>query len=184
MYNNLQKVIDPGRHKSVSILYTKSPWDRQGMLYDYLDNRRIKPVARIKRIDKKIQLPKYETKGSVGFDLAARDDMTVQPGEIKLIPSNVIIEVPKGYALILASRSSTPKKYGLMKPHGIGIIDLDYCGPKDEIKIQVYNFTDNEIQIKKGDKIAQGLFMRVDRVEFEEVDEIKAESRGGFGSTD
>ena len=183
MYNNLKKAVDPGRHVSASIVLAHNPWERNNLLRD-LDNQKLKPLARIKRIDKEIELPKYETDGSVGFDLAARDDVTVEPGEIKLIPSNVIIQVPKGYALILASRSSTPKKFGLMKPHGIGVIDLDYCGPKDEIKIQVYNFTEKEIQIKKGDKIAQGLFMRVDRLDFEEVDEIKAESRGGFGSTD
>ncbi|MBN2307125.1 dUTP diphosphatase [Candidatus Peregrinibacteria bacterium] len=142
------------------------------------------PTVKITRIDKAMPLPKYETEGSVGFDLASRDDVMVKPGEIKLIPSNVIIEVPKGYALILAARSSTPKKFGLMKPHGIGVIDLDYCGPEDEIKIQVYNFTNEAVEIKKGEKIAQGLFMRVDRLEFEEVNKIEKKSRGGFGSTD
>lgn len=139
---------------------------------------------RIKRIDKSLPLPVYETDGSVGFDLLAREDAVVQPKEIILIPSNVIVEVPDGYALIVASRSSTPRKHGLTKPHGIGVIDKDYCGPEDEVKIQVYNFTDNVVEIKKGTKIAQGLFMRVDRFDFKEVDEIKDESRGGFGSTD
>ena len=175
--------VDPNRQAAVNILLAKDPGFTNSILSD-LDNRKIKPKVKIKRIDKTIDLPRYETEGSVGFDLASRDDVTVKPGEIKLIPSNVIIAVPNGYALILASRSSTPKKFGLMKPHGIGVIDLDYCGPEDEIKIQVYNFTDEEVQIKKGDKIAQGLFMRVDRLELTEVDEIKADSRGGFGSTD
>ena len=138
---------------------------------------------RIKRIDKSLPLPIYETEGSVGFDLLAREEMIVEPKSIVLIPSNVIAEVPKGYALILTSRSSTPRKYGLTKPHGIGVIDQDYCGPEDEIKIQVFNFTEKPVTIAKGAKIAQGLFVRVDRFEFEEVDEIKEESRGGFGST-
>ena len=138
---------------------------------------------RIKRIDKSLPLPIYETEGSVGFDLFAREDAEVKPKEIVLIPSNVIVEVPEGYALIVASRSSTPRKHGLTKPHGIGVIDKDYCGPEDEVKIQVYNFTNKVVEIKKGTKIAQGLFMRVDRFEFHEVDEIKDESRGGFGST-
>ena len=66
---------------------------------------------------------------------------------------------------------------------GIGVIDNDYCGPEDEVKIQVRNFRKESVVIRRGDKIAQGLFMKTDRLDFEEVDEIKADSRGGFGST-
>ena len=71
----------------------------------------------------------------------------------------------------------------MLKPHGIGVIDHDYCGPRDEIKIQVYNFTDKPVTVLRGEKIAQGIFVRVDKCEFEEVSQIKEESRGGFGST-
>lgn len=139
--------------------------------------------VKIKRIDKSLPLPKYETGGSVGFDFLARESVTINPKEIKLIPANVIVEVPKGYALILASRSSTPRKMGLTKPHGIGVLDQDYCGPEDEAKIQVYNFTNESVTVEKGTRIAQGLFVRVDQAEWEEVDEINRETRGGFGST-
>ncbi len=140
--------------------------------------------VKIKRIDNSLPLPIYETDGSVGFDLLAREDTAIDPKSIELIPANVIVEVPIGYALILASRSSTPRKHGLTKPHGIGVIDQDYCGNEDEVKIQMMNFTDQPVTIKKSTKIAQGLFVRVDKLEFDEVDEIKKESRGGFGSTD
>jgi len=140
--------------------------------------------VKISRIDKSLPLPVYETKGSVGFDLLSRTEMEIEPKTIKLIPANIIVEVPDGYALIIASRSSTPRKHGLTKPHGIGIIDQDYCGPEDEVKIQVFNFTDDPVVIPKGTKLAQGLFTRVDRLDFEEVNNIKEESRGGFGSTD
>lgn len=139
--------------------------------------------VKIKRIDKSLPLPIYETSGSVGFDLLAREDTEIRPDEISLIPANVIVEVPKGYALILASRSSTPRKHGLTKPHGIGVIDNDYCGPNDEIKIQVRNFRTESVIIRKGEKIAQGLFVKTDQLEFEEIDQIEANSRGGFGST-
>ena len=139
--------------------------------------------VKIKRIDKNLPLPTYETDGAVGFDILAREDFTIKPGSIELVSSNVIVEVPVGYMLIVASRSSTPKKKGLMPPHGFGIIDHDYCGPEDEIKIQVYNFTDNEVLIKRGEKIAQGVFVRIDKFDWEEVDEIREKSRGGFGST-
>lgn len=139
--------------------------------------------VRIQRLDKTLPLPVYETNGSVGFDLIAREDYAIKPGHIELIPSNVIVECPEGYMLAVASRSSTPRKKGLTMPHGFGVIDKDYCGPQDEIKIQVYNFKDDTIIINRGDKIAQGLFIRVDTFEFEEVDQIREESRGGFGST-
>ena len=139
--------------------------------------------VKIVRIDKELPLPVYETSGSVGFDLLARESVTVEAGAIGLIPGNVIVEIPEGNMLALCSRSSTPKKKGLSTPHGFGVIDHDYCGPKDELKIQVYNFTDKAVTIERGDKIAQGVFVKVDRFEWEEVDQIRAEDRGGFGST-
>lgn len=139
--------------------------------------------VKIKRIDKSLPLPVYETDGSVGFDIIARTDTDVPAKEISMIPSNLIIEVPPKYMLVVASRSSTPMKRGLTPPHGFGIIDHDYCGPEDEIKVLVYNFTDKDVVIKRGDKVAQGVFVRIDKFEWEEVDEILKGSRGGFGST-
>lgn len=140
--------------------------------------------VRIQRVDKGLPLPVYETAGSVGFDLLARETTTIEPSKIELIPANVIVEVPQGYMLAVASRSSTPRKKGLTQPHGFGIIDHDYCGPTDEVKIQVYNFSDVAVTIERGEKIAQGVFVRVDKFEWREVDSIREESRGGFGSTD
>lgn len=138
----------------------------------------------IKRIDSDLPLPCYETAGSVGFDIVARTDTTVDSGKIALVPGNIIVEVPEGYMLTVAARSSTPLKRGLLTPHGIGVIDHDYCGPEDEIRIQVYNFTDKVVTVKRGDKIAQGLFMRVDKFEWNEMDKMEKPTRGGFGSTD
>lgn len=140
--------------------------------------------VKIVRIDSDLPLPVYETEGSVGFDLIAREDTEIKPGSIELVPSNCIVEVPKGYMLVVASRSSTPRKKGLTPPHGFGIIDHDYCGPTDEIKIQVYNFSDSPVVIQRGEKIAQGVFVRIDKFEWEEVSSISDSSRGGFGSTD
>ncbi len=140
--------------------------------------------AKIKRIDKSLPLPAYETGGSVGFDILAREKAEIPPKEIKLVPGNIIVEVPNGYMLMVASRSSTPKKKGLTQPHGLGIIDHDYCGNEDEIKIQVYNFTDKPVIVDRGEKIAQGVFIRIDKLEWEEVEKMTDKSRGGFGSTD
>ena len=138
----------------------------------------------IKRLDKDLPLPMYETDGSVGFDLLCRESVTIAPQTVMLIPANVIIETPPGYMLMVTLRSSTPRKLGLLIPHGVGVIDLDYCGEGDEIQIQVYNFTDQPVTIERGDKIAQGIFVRVDIAEWSEVSEMGSETRGGFGSTD
>jgi dUTP pyrophosphatase len=141
--------------------------------------------VKIKRIDEGLPLPVYETDGSVGFDILAREDAVVPAGEIVLVPSNLIVEVPSGYMLVVASRSSTPRKKGLSQPHGFGIIDHDYCGPEDEIKIQVYNFSGIDVEVARGEKIAQGVFVRIDKFELEEISgDLREGSRGGFGSTD
>ena len=138
----------------------------------------------IKRIDKDLPLPKYETEGSVGFDLICRQNVFIKPREIELIPANVVVEIPNGYMLLLCLRSSTPRKFGLMMAQSVGIIDNDYCGEEDELKIQVYNFTDETVFIDRGSRIAQGIFVRVDKQEWNEVEAMSETSRGGFGSTD
>ena len=138
---------------------------------------------KIKRLDKTLPLPIYHTKGSAGFDLYAREETVIEPKTIALVPSNLIIVIPEGLMLMVASRSSTPKKKGLTPPHGIGVIDNGYCGPDDEIKIMVYNFTDNKVTVEKGERIAQGIFIKFEQGEWEEVEIIEAPNRGGFGST-
>lgn len=140
------------------------------------------PNVQISLVDKSLPMPKYETSGSVGFDLYAREQTTIQPKEIALIPSNIICKVPNGYMLAIVSRSSTPRKKGLLKPHAIGVIDQDYCGQTDEILLQVYNFQDEPIVIQKLDRIAQGIFLPVLKANFIEFDPGQ-ENRGGFGST-
>ena len=139
--------------------------------------------VKIKRIDASLPLPEYQTAGAVAFDLYSRQDMTIAPKTIALIPTNIIVEIPKGYMLVVAPRSSTPKKKGLMVPQGIGIIDQDYHGAKDEIMLQVYNFSDQETTVSRGERVGQATFVRIDRGEWEEVGEVKETSRGGFGST-
>ncbi len=139
--------------------------------------------VRIKRIDKELPLPMYETDGSVAFDIVCRVDTVIGPKSIVRVPGNVIVEVPEGYALVVASRSSTPVKKSLWKPHGIGIVDQDYCGESDEIMMQMYNFSDEPVTVKRGERISQGMFVKVDKAEWVEVEEMKKDSRGGFGST-
>ncbi len=138
----------------------------------------------IKRTTNGVPLPKHESSGAVGVDLCAAEDAVIKPKEITVVHSGIIVEVPKGYMLVIAPRSSTPRKTGLFFPHSIGIIDQDYCGPEDEILIQVYNFTDKEVTVKKGDRIAQGIFVKIETAEWVEVDSVEHnKTRGSFGST-
>ena len=138
--------------------------------------------VRITRLSKEIKLPQYQTAGAVAFDIAASETLAISPQSIARIPTGLIIATPPGYALIIALRSSTPVKKGLNMPHGIGIIDQDFAGPADELKIQVYNFTDKEVIVEKGERIVQALFIPIERAEWEEAPP-EEKSRGGFGST-
>lgn len=136
------------------------------------------------RVDATLPLPAYQTAGSVAFDLYSREELTVAPKGLALIPANFIIRIPPGFALIIASRSSTPIKKGLTLGNGIGVIDQDYCGPRDELKVQVYNLTDAPVTVTRGERIAQALIMPIERCELvEEKMEETAVSRGGFGTT-
>lgn len=137
----------------------------------------------IQRIDRTLPLPEYHTDGAAAFDFVTRETTVIEPGAIGLVPGNVIVKVPEGYALLILPRSSLPRKKGLVCPHSLGLIDQDYHGPKDEIFVQVKNVTDTPVTVERGERIAQGLFVKIDRAHFTEVDEHGAESRGGFGST-
>ncbi len=138
---------------------------------------------KIKRLDKSLPLPSYHTAGSAAFDFYARTEIKILPKEIARIPSNLIIGTPKGHVLTIAARSSLASKKGLILANGIGTIDSDYCGPEDEILISVYNFSDKEVIVEKGERIAQGMFIKIEQGEFEDADEVASVSRGGFGST-
>ena len=137
----------------------------------------------ITRLNPSVTLPEYKTPGSVGFDLAAEETTLVASKTIALIPTGLVVKVPEGFMLMLASRSSTPLKKGLSPPHGIGVLDQDYCGPNDEVKIMVYNFTDSPVTIERGERIAQGVVVRIDRCEIIESSLTTDQSRGGYGST-
>ncbi len=140
--------------------------------------------ARITRVDPTVPLPSYQTAGSAGFDLAASRDVTIEPGEVALVPTGLVIEVPEGHFLGIFARSSTPLKRGLLVANGVGVVDCDYSGPTDEVKVEVLNFRQAPVTVRKGDRIAQGVFVQLTRLEWEEVGQIRDASRGGFGATD
>ena len=138
--------------------------------------------VRIKRIDKSLQLPEYKTKGAVAFDLAPRISVTILPKGIVRVPLNVAIEPPPGYMVMIAARSSLHKK-GLMLAHSVGIIDNDFSGNEDEYHVPLYNFTDQPVSVEKGERLVQGIFKKYDRADWDEVDDLRNDTRGGFGST-
>jgi len=139
--------------------------------------------VRIHRLSPSVSLPRYESEGAAAFDLAAAQDTTIQPGQVALVPTGLVVEVPPGMFLAIFARSSTPLKRGLMVANGVGIVDQDYCGPRDEVKIALLNFTQTAVDVRAGDRIAQGVLLPTSQVIWEEVEEVRKDSRGGFGST-
>jgi len=138
-------------------------------------------IVRIKRIDKSLPLPKYETDGAVAFDFIARQMIVIEPKSVGRVPSNVVVEVPIGYMLYIKDRSSTAKNKGLLIT--AGVVDQDYCGENDEVLIQFFNPTDNRIIVERGERLAQGIFVAIGAGEWEEVDLMGKKDRGGFGTT-
>jgi|SRR5688572_6831077 dUTP pyrophosphatase len=136
----------------------------------------------VTRLRPSVPLPVYSSPGAAAFDLAAADDVEIGPGEIKLVGTGLVVAVPDGHFLAIFARSSTPLKRGLMVANGVGVLDADYCGPGDELKVQLFNLTSEPVAIKAGDRLAQGIVLQAPRVEFVEG-EATAPSRGGFGST-
>ncbi|MCA1584907.1 MAG: dUTP diphosphatase [Acidobacteria bacterium] len=138
---------------------------------------------RIKRLDPRVPLPAYASTDAAAFDLASAQDVDVPPGAIRLIGTGLIVEVPRGHFLAIFARSSTPFKRGLVVANGVGVLDPDYCGPDDELKVQVLNVTAAPVRVSRGDRLGQGIVLPAPRVEWEEVDEMTGATRGGFGST-
>lgn len=136
---------------------------------------------KIKRVDKELPLPEFQTRGAVAFDFYCRETVKIGGGGVRRIPGNVIIKVPEGYMLLVKDRSSTAKKKGLLIT--AGVVDQDYCGDGDEILLQFFNPGREEVVIERGDRIAQGVFVKINRPEWEEVKKMNKENRGGFGTT-
>ncbi len=140
-------------------------------------------IVKIKRLDASAPLPAYQTPGAVGFDFAASVSITIAPHSLALIPTGLIIKVPEGYFLMITARSSLSLKKGLWLGNGVGTIDQDYCGPEDQIHLLVYNFSDAPVTIAASDRLANGIFVKIEKAEWEEVSTMDSPTRGGFGST-
>lgn len=116
------------------------------------------------------------------IDLHTAEEVTLKKGEFTLINLGVSIQAPEGYWIQLVPRSSTFSKYGIIQTNSFGVIDSDYCGDNDIIKMPVYATRD--ITIPANSRICQfALVKDIDNVEFRVVDKLDNADRGGFGST-
>lgn len=137
----------------------------------------------IRRLGPDVPLPEYKTAGAVAFDIAVLEEGTLAPGERKLFRTGLVVKSPPGYALLLAPRSSNAKK-GIQLANSIGVIDEDYCGAEDELRLFLLNVGDQPYIVEKGERLAQGLFVPILKGTFVEPSEWRVEkSRGGFGTT-
>ena len=125
-------------------------------------------------------IPQYAHAGDAGADITASEKIAIPPRERTLVSTGVRLEIPEGYVGLIWPRSGLAVKKGI--DCGAGVIDSHYRG---EVKVLLFNHSDNEFQIEPGDRIAQILIQKVERVEFHLVEQLNetARSDAGFGST-
>lgn len=130
------------------------------------------------------RLPEYATPGSAGMDLKANttEPIVLKPLERQLIPTGIHIQLPEGYEAQVRPRSGLAAKYGVTVCNTPGTVDADYTG---EIKVILINLSNENFVINPGERIAQMVVAKYERVEWDEVATLEATERGegGFGST-
>jgi dUTP pyrophosphatase len=137
----------------------------------------------IKRLDPGVPLPKYSKGGDAGADIVTRIDLILEPGERALAPTGIAIALPNGYVAFAHPRSGLAIKHGVSMVNAPGTIDAGFRG---ELQVILINLDPREsISFKRGDRIAQLVFQRVEHADFVEVEELPGSGRsdGGFGST-
>lgn len=139
---------------------------------------------KVKKVRENAILPEYQTPFSAGLDLCAciEEDITINPNEIKMIPTGISIELPDGYEAQVRPRSGLASKFGITILNTPGTIDPDYRG---EIMVIMINLGKEPFIIKNGMRIAQMIISKFERVNIKLVDELTPTLRGngGFGST-
>jgi len=138
----------------------------------------------IKRLSKEVSLPKYETNGSSGMDLAANIDanINIDPGKTAIIPTGLALSIPKGFEVQIRPRSGLAAKQKITVLNTPGTIDADYRG---EIKVILINLGHEPFEVEKGLRIAQMVVCPIVQAQLKEVDDLNETERGkgGFGST-
>src|SRR5690554_5930178 len=132
---------------------------------------------------KKINLPKRATKHSAGYDIESAFDYVIEPGTIQMIETGIKVAMQDHEALMIYPRSSLGIKKGLIMSNAVGVIDKDYYNnPNNEghIMIPLFNFGNKDAKVKKGERVAQGIFQMYLTTE---DDDTNQERTGGFGSS-
>ena len=140
---------------------------------------------KINIVSKSGQVPSYETEGSAGADLRAwlpDGPVTLQPGERRLVPTGLFVELPPGIEAQIRARSGLSIKHGITMINGVGTVDSDYRG---EWNVPLVNLGQEAYTIQNGDRIAQMVLARYEQAEFSLAEEINETERGagGFGHT-
>lgn len=137
---------------------------------------------KIKYLNDDITRLEYIDGKSDWIDLRAAEEVELKAGEFKLIHLGVAMKLPEGYEAHIVPRSSTFKKWGIIQTNHCGIVDNSYCGPNDWWRMPVFALRDTKIEV--NDRICQ---FRIQKNQptlvFNEVEEMEADNRGGFGST-
>lgn len=141
---------------------------------------------KVNKITEDIKLPERSTLNSAGYDFFAIEDVTLPAKKLTRVMTGVKCELMSNQVLILANRSSNPSKKGLILANGIGVVDADYYGNPDndgEMGFEFYNILDEDIVIKKGEKLGQGIIIKFDKTEDDYISNPYKTRVGGFGST-
>ena len=138
----------------------------------------------IKRLSKEVSLPRYETKGSSGMDIAAfiSADINLEPGKSVIVPTGLSVDIPNGFEIQIRPRSGLDEKKSITVLNTPGTIDADYRG---EIKVILINLSNEKFIIEKGLRIAQMVVCPIIQAKLEEVSELDdtVRGKGAFGST-
>ena len=137
----------------------------------------------ITRLDPNLPIPSYAKGGDAGADIYSRVDITLAPGERALVPTGIAIALPDGYVALVHPRSGLAIKHGVTMVNAPGTVDAAYRGELQCILIN--HDPSRSVTFKRGDRIAQLVFQKVERAEFIEVEHLPGSGRGdgGFGST-
>lgn len=130
------------------------------------------------------EYPAFETEGAAGMDIKAylKEPVIIEPWGRSLVPTGLFMEIEAGYEVQIRARSGLAVKYGIGLVNGVGTIDSDYRG---EVRVAMINMSDEAFVINNGDRIAQMVVSRLEKVELEPADSLTETARGegGFGHT-
>lgn len=129
-----------------------------------------------------LELPSYQTAGAAGMDVCAAEDATLESGATKLIATGFSIALPEGFEAQLRPRSGLALKFGITLLNAPATIDADYRG---EVKVILTNLGDASFEVRRGDRIAQMVIARYEKISWQEVESLDETARGigGFGHT-